>query len=90
MIIETKNGYAWKEEGRDCMAIVGINATNDNNGNKKYKVFLKNGGVRYAQDCTLPYYFFAKFYRSVSGLYASKNKGLPVGYRFMKVDGRWE
>ena len=41
MIIETENGYAWKEEGFLPMVIVGINAANDINGNKKYKVFLK-------------------------------------------------
>lgn len=82
MIKNSKDGYYWETEVGSKEEIIGINASNDINGNKTYKVFLKGGTHNYTKDCTLPYYFYKKWYSNLSSLYRSKNYGLPENEKF--------
>ena len=84
MIKYSENGYYWENEDGAKEEIIGINASNDVNGNKTYKVFVKGGMHNYTKDCTLPYHFFKKWYSSVRSLYRSKNYGLPENEKFLK------
>ena len=82
MIKKTEQGYVY-QEGEKVYLIRGINAANDINGNHVYKVFL-DGFTRYTRDCSLPYNFYKKWYKSMKSLYASNNYGLPEGFEFVR------